>query len=105
MPPKAAPIGREPAFTARNTDETRPSIASGVRLWRKVVDVMVQMIGPTPNRKNDVAASTPVGRNRVATIVAAASTETTGPSWMARPNRMAPTRRDASSAPTTIPAP
>src|SRR5258706_7312330 len=78
-PPSAAPTGRDPAFTVRNTDDTRPSIAPGVMLWRSVVDVMVQMIGPAPNRKNAAKASTPEGANSVATIVAAASTETAGP--------------------------
>src|SRR5204862_2684459 len=104
-PPSAAPNGRAPVLTVRNTDDTRPSIACGVTLWRSVVEVMVQMMGPTPNRKNANAARSPVGRKSVLTMVAAAATETAGPNWIARPNAMAPTSRDASSAPTTMPAP
>lgn len=44
--------------------------------------MMVQMIGPMPNRKNDADTSTARGQSSVATMVVA--TDTIGP------NRMAP---------------
>ena len=47
---------------------------------RSVVEVIVQMIGPAPKRKNANAATAPDGRASVATMVSAASTETAGPS-------------------------
>ncbi|MDB5940927.1 MAG: hypothetical protein JWQ13_493 [Ramlibacter sp.] len=74
-------------------------------LWRSVVVVMVQTMGPAPNRKNAMPASTPDGSASVPTIAPAASTDTAGPNWIARPNAIAPTTRGASSAPSTIPAP
>ena len=36
MAPTPAPTGRAPAFTVRNTEPTRPSIAPGVIAWRSV---------------------------------------------------------------------
>jgi hypothetical protein len=50
-------------------------MARGVTVWRKVVEVMVQMIGPAPKKKKDSAASQPCGQNKVKAIVTAASTE------------------------------
>ena len=89
----------------RNTEPTRPSIACGVMLWRSVVVLMVHTMGPAPKRKKLAAASTPVGHASVATIVKIASTETAGPSWIARPKGSAATMREASSAPVTMPTP
>ncbi len=104
-PPSAAPIGRAPVFTVRKIADTRPSMAPGVTVWRNVVEVITQIIGPTPNRKKATAANTPLGNASVATIVSAASTEITGPSWIARPNGSRATTRDVSSAPTIMPTP
>ena len=92
-------------LTVRNSADTRPSIAPGVTVWRSVVEVMVQTIGPKPKRKKDSPASRPCGQRSVATIVAIATTDTSGPSRMARPKLRRATRRGASSAPTTMPAP
>jgi hypothetical protein len=104
-PPSAAPIGRAPALTVRNTADTRPSIAEAVTLCRSVVVVMVQTIGPAPNRKNDSAASDAAGTTSVAAMAAAATTATAGPTWIARPNGRRANTREVSSAPATMPAP
>src|ERR1700712_4440017 len=104
-PPSAAPIGRAPAFTARKIDDTRPSIAEGVTVWRKVVDVIVHRIGPAPNRKNDAPATRPLGNAMVPTIVSPATTETAGPTSTAWPNDMRANTNLAPSAPTTMPMP
>ena len=50
-PPNAAPSGRAPVLTTMLIDVTRPIMARGVTVWRSVVEVMVQMIGPAPNKK------------------------------------------------------
>ena len=92
-------------LTARNIADTRPSMALGVTVCRSVVDVMVQMMGPAPNRKNDRPANVAVGKASVATMVSAARTETAGPNWMARPKGRAATTRGARSAPSTMPTP
>jgi|GEM_PF-4998802 len=83
-------------------------MAPGVTVWRSVVELMVQMMGPTPKRKNEAAASMPDGQAGVATIVAAAATDTIGPSSTATPKgkaRNTRNTREAASAPTTMPAP
>ena len=68
-PPSAAPIGRDPVLTVRNTGDTRPSIVEGVTLYRRsVVDVIDQPIGPAPNRKNEARRARPDGTNSVETI-------------------------------------
>ena len=92
-------------LTVRNIADTRPSIAPGVTVWRSVVEVMVQMIGPKPKRKNDAPASAPRGQASVATIVAMAATDTSGPSRIAWPKLRRATMRGASSAPATMPLP
>ena len=92
-------------FTVMKMAETRPSIAPGVSVWRKVVEVMVQTVAMNPNRKNDSAASAPCGHSSVATMVAEASTDSSGPSRMAWPKFNAAIRREASSAALTMPAP
>jgi hypothetical protein len=64
--PHAAPT----APPSAGADRARPGVdgqehrahpaqqaAGHVMLWRSVVVVMVQMIGPAPNRKNDSAAT------------------------------------------------
>ncbi len=98
-------MGRAPALIVRNTADTRPSMVEAVTLWRSVVEVMTQTIGPAPNRKNESAASAAVGTRSVAAIVAAATTATAGPTWIARPKGRRATTRGVSSAPTTMPAP
>jgi hypothetical protein len=50
-PPSAAPKGRAPVLATMLIDVTRPIMARGVTVWRKVVEVMVQMIGPAPKKK------------------------------------------------------
>jgi predicted ester cyclase len=84
-PPSEAPIGRAPVLTARKIAETRPNMTEGVTVCRKVVDVIVQTIGPTPNRKKEAPATQALGSRIVATIVSAASTEIVGPTKTARP--------------------
>ena len=92
-------------FTVRKIDDTRPSRACGVTVCRSVVELIVHRIGPTPNRKNAKPASTPDGHSSVATIVAMAATDTTGPTTTTVPNGSAARKRGAASAPITMPAP
>ena len=74
-PPNAAPKGRAPVLTTMLMDVTRPIMARGVTVWRKVVEVMVQMMGPTPKKKYDNAATQACGQYKDAAMVAAANTE------------------------------
>ena len=50
-PPSAAPRGRAPVLETMMIDVTRPIMARGVTVWRKVVEVMTHRIGPAPYMK------------------------------------------------------
>jgi hypothetical protein len=76
---------------------TRPIMARGVTVWRNVVEVMAQMIGPAPNK----AANQTCGQYKVSAMVMAASTEKHGPSKMACPN--GEKRQKALGVPQTFP--
>ena len=92
-------------LTVRNIADTRPSIAPGVTVWRSVVEVMVQTIGPKPKSRNDSPAMAPLGQANVATITPIAATDTSGPNTIAGPKLRRATIRGASSAPATMPPP
>ncbi len=53
-------MGRAPQFVVRYIAETQPSMWLGVTTWRSVFDVITQMTGPNPNRKNASAGSSAV---------------------------------------------
>jgi hypothetical protein len=88
-PPKAAPKGRAPAFTVKKIAETLPSIAPGVTVCLSVVEVIVQRMGPTPNRKKENPAKKALGIQIVSSIAADAKTEKIGPIITALPNETA----------------
>ena len=58
--------------------ETRPSIAPGVTVCRRVVVLITQRIGPTPIRKKLDAASGKVGIQIVKTMTSAATSPISG---------------------------
>ena len=67
---------------------------------RSVSWVMVQRIGPAPKRKNEVAASAPLGQKMVAAITSEASTDVKGPRPTARPKGRACSTRAVVDLPT-----
>ncbi len=84
--PIAAPIGRAPKVAVMIKAETRPSIALGVTACLNVIVEIVQMIGPTPNRKKLAPTSWMEGTQRVASITLAAQRPANGPSRINVPN-------------------
>ena len=84
---------------------TRPIMVLGVTLWRKVVDVMVQIMGPKPNKKYAKPATETEGNQCVDAMTLAASTEKNGPNKIARPKGIIDTMREAINEPAIIPTP
>jgi len=85
--------------------ETRPSSPSGVTVWRSVIWLIVQSSGPAPKRKKAAPARIAEGAQMVATMQAAAATDTTGPALIAVPKDHRRITPGARIAPVSMPAP